>query len=129
MKKTLFGSFPLKLASTYSLFFSTCLLSTSGYLRYKSRNLRIFSACLLLISACLFLFSGCNREAVGPDYPITYVSGEYRIVTDVRLFSYEGEVMERDIIDKYLEQLDTWVFHRTGDTVMPPRFNNTIVYL
>jgi len=81
--------------------------------------------CLIFIT---ILFS-CNKEENQLSFPIILVSTDFKVVSDVRLFTFKGEIKDTSVINKYLSVCDSSVFPINKDLSIPVTNRDSIIYL
>lgn len=84
-----------------------------------------FQLCLIFI---IILFS-CNKEENQFAFPIVLISTDFKVVSDVRLFTFKGEIKDTSIINKYLSVCDSSVFSINKNLTIPVANRDSIIYL
>ncbi len=77
----------------------------------------------------LLLVAGCEKEAdVFFTYPATLVAREYKIVSQVQVFTNQGPITDASVISNYLKKDTTGFFYPVKDAYVPLKYQDTIVY-
>ncbi len=83
---------------------------------------------IFFVFGLVSILIGCEKDEINYDFPITLISTEYRITSEMKLFTKTGQIMDNLIIDKYLASDSLGYFYSRIDTNLQLGAPDTIIY-
>jgi hypothetical protein len=83
---------------------------------------------IISVFGLLTIIFGCEKDEINYNFPITLISTEYKIISELKLFTKTGQIMDNLIIDKYLASNRLGYFYSRIDTNLQLGAPDTIIY-
>jgi hypothetical protein len=84
---------------------------------------------LIITFGLLLILISCEKEAINYAFPITLISTEYQVTSELKLFTKSGQITDKLIIDNYLALDSQRYFYSCLDTVLILDHYDTLIYL
>ncbi len=83
---------------------------------------------VFLVFGLLTLLFGCKKDEIDYNFPIVLISTEYKITSELKLYTKSGQITDDLVISNYLASDTFGMFYSRIDTTLEIIYADTVIY-